>query len=267
MTRAKVERFSVPQLFEDADISRNTCPIDLPDVSRSRKEVWLIRAPLNFDGSVLNDVTLDLEGDSVEFSSVNQDTKKYEAVAVRELQENEAQSPYLLLPSTEMKTLDPGPAFRGQIIIMESLNSQSSLPELPDIKPSQAPKMPEGLRQRFKPYGSDEPWQRESQSRGSGQTHKKKQKKRKAGDVDDEDGDERLHGVDGLDTVDGQRTNNDREGEADSSQRKSKKKKMKRKHEDELVLEEVHPIPRQRTVEEENAASPKKKKKKKKSKD
>ena len=47
-----------------------------------------------------------------------------------------------------------GPAFKGQVVIMESLSlPPSSSQSLPEMKQSEAPKMPEGLRQRFKPFG------------------------------------------------------------------------------------------------------------------
>ena len=50
-----------------------------------------------------------------------------------------------------------GPAFKGQIVVMESLSSLPSGKTLPDITPSEAPKIPDGLRQRFKPFGWGKP--------------------------------------------------------------------------------------------------------------
>eukprot|EP00057_Strongylocentrotus_purpuratus_P007821 XP_011662295.1 PREDICTED: DNA-directed RNA polymerase I subunit RPA34 [Strongylocentrotus purpuratus] len=267
MTR--IERFTTPPSFEEVDLSEGECPLDLKDVSKSRKELWLIRAPLGFDGSSLNGVTLDLDGDSVEFSCEEGAGKKYEAMSVRQLKENEGQSPYLLLPSQEERNLEPGPAFKGQVVIMESLSlPPSSSQSLPEMKQSEAPKMPEGLRQRFKPFGCEKPWQGEDKPSPSSQPKKssssRMKRKIKEENTPNDEVLDHVTRVTGLETVDGRIVDEEGEPEPES---KKKMKKAKRKHIKEEVAEEESRPEHTDDVVDEGGSSPRRKKKKKKSKD
>ncbi|XP_041458801.1 DNA-directed RNA polymerase I subunit RPA34-like isoform X2 [Lytechinus variegatus] len=242
----KIERFINPPSFEEVDLSEDNCPLSMKDVSKSRKELWLIRAPLGFDCSAIEDVTLNLDGDPVEFSSEG-DNKKYEAVSVRQNKENEGRSPYLLLPSQEGRNLEPGPAFKGQIVIMESPSLPPSNQSLPEIKQSEAPKMPEGLIQRFKPFG----WEKLSSPM------KKKTIKEEIASDDGSLG--HIPRVSGLEISDGD--------EEQDTKSKKNKKKAKRKHEKKEVSEENSKLDQADDVLDESEGSPRKKKKKKKSKD
>ncbi|XP_071484763.1 DNA-directed RNA polymerase I subunit RPA34-like [Diadema antillarum] len=148
----KIDRYTAPPLFEEVSFPEGVYPLSQSAASKSSKELWLIRAPAHFDGSALNDVSLNLDGEVVEFSSAGKRLRKYEAVSIQALQENGMESPYLLLPSKDKEVLLPAPAFRGQVTIMETPTLPPS-DGAPDIEASKAPEMPRGLRQRFRPFG------------------------------------------------------------------------------------------------------------------
>ncbi|XP_063405152.1 uncharacterized protein LOC134688388 [Mytilus trossulus] len=178
-------RYNLPEGYEPfklSEASKDVCKEDL-----RHKDLWLIKAPVNFDIQNLNGMDIDLNG-CTEFSS--KDDELYE-VDVTEDTTNEMSTFAPIFPSREKSSFVLGPKFKGQIHVMQSL-------EIPDLPPIKIPepivhKIPEGLIPRFEPFGSGEPLKLGkrkhdhdgNRSNSSSKSHKKKHRH----DEDYSDGD------------------------------------------------------------------------------
>ncbi|XP_076078060.1 uncharacterized protein LOC143048311 isoform X2 [Mytilus galloprovincialis] len=168
-------RYNLPEGYELsklAESSKDVCKEDL-----KHKDLWLIKAPVNFDIQNFNGMEIDLNG-CTEFSS--KDDELYE-VDVTEDTTNEMSSFAPIFPSREKLSFVLGPKFKGQIHVMQSL-------EIPDLPPIKIPEpivhnIPKGLIPRFEPFGSGEPLKlgkrkhhdhEGNKSNSSSKSHKKK---------------------------------------------------------------------------------------------
>ncbi|XP_071141144.1 uncharacterized protein [Mytilus edulis] len=168
-------RYNLPdgyELSKLAESSKDVCKEDL-----RHKDLWLIKAPVNFDIQNFNGMEIDLNG-CTEFSS--KDDELYE-VDVTEDTTNEMSTFAPIFPSKEKSSFVLGPKFKGQIHVMQSL-------EIPDLPPIKIPEpivhnIPKGLIPRFEPFGSGEPLKlgkrkhhdhEGNKSNSSSKSHKKK---------------------------------------------------------------------------------------------
>ncbi|XP_052092817.1 uncharacterized protein LOC127729171 [Mytilus californianus] len=168
-------RYNIPEGYEPSKLTESNTDMCKEDLRH--KDLWLIKAPVNFDIQNLNGMAIDLNG-CTEFSS--KDDELYE-VDVTEDTTNEMSTFAPILPSREKSSFVLGPKFRGQIHVMQSLE----IPDLPAIKIPEpiAHKIPKGLIPRFEPFGSGDPVKlgkrkhhdhKGNKSNSSSKSHKKK---------------------------------------------------------------------------------------------
>lgn len=168
-------RYNIPEGYEPSKLTESNTDMCKEDLRH--KELWLIKAPVNFDIQNLNGMAIDLNG-CTEFSS--KDDELYE-VDVTEDTTNEMSTFAPIFPSREKSSFVLGPKFRGQIHVMQSLE----IPDLPPIKIPEpiAHKIPKGLIPRFEPFGSGDPVKlgkrkhrdhEGNKSNSSSKSHKKK---------------------------------------------------------------------------------------------
>lgn len=149
-------RFACSSDFESVkwNSSDGKSSLRLEDVQKSSKELWLIQAPHDFDFENLSGQQVLLNAQQIlnsNASSSNQGNKKYDVYASSQ---DKVSAPHIILPSHKTKKLSPGPAFQGHITITESVAVPGvSFPHTPPTKQE----IPRGLKQRFVPFGWDEP--------------------------------------------------------------------------------------------------------------
>ncbi|XP_072017824.1 uncharacterized protein [Amphiura filiformis] len=128
------------------------------DIQKSSKELWLIKAPHDFDFDGFNDQELLLNAEQILRSrntGSHGNRKKYNVMAMKMTSNSQNSPANVLLPSRNSTELMPGPAFQGQITIT---NSVAVLPvTLPPTPPTRTYELPPGLKQRYVPFGYEEP--------------------------------------------------------------------------------------------------------------
>ncbi|XP_019620621.1 PREDICTED: DNA-directed RNA polymerase I subunit RPA34-like isoform X2 [Branchiostoma belcheri] len=220
----------------------------------SDQELWVIRAPKDFDPRCLSGQKVKLH----KSTTVETETgSKYDLQVTKNTQHLQQEGLSLLLPNEQDGRLATVPLMHGEINIMQSV----AVPSV-TIPPPAAPlntQLPEGLRPRFKPFGWREPKPVNrhtfAQRRDSVHSEKKKKKKRK-------------HDIEDIEEVDSSKKRKTEDVETDRLVADSntsteledrvhkKKKKKKEKSEEEATEAAIEDI-------SETPDSKKKKKKKK----
>lgn len=172
-------RYKTPEGFEPSKLTVSKSDVCQEDLNG--KELWLIRAPVDFDIKQLDGSDIDLKG-HVDFHTIQNDY--YEVMGTRD-KRHQLRSFTTILPSKEKSSFVVGPGFKGQIHVMQSLEIPP-LPPIKELKPV-VHNVPEDLKQRFEPFGSGSPRRHEKrhQHLKSGSQHKRKIKEEK--DLTDEE--------------------------------------------------------------------------------
>uniref|UniRef100_UPI00358EB642 DNA-directed RNA polymerase I subunit RPA34 isoform X2 n=1 Tax=Myxine glutinosa TaxID=7769 RepID=UPI00358EB642 len=145
--RSRKDQFECPEGFEltTCEPLRGFCADKLAGSACADAELWLIKTPATFDPTLLMGRKVQLCADEV--MSVQSGPSTYKVMAKKEPSELS-----LLLPSTKTAGLLPTGSFCGNITITEDVGGLSSTVQHP-IPPSPVPKLPSGLKQRFRPFG------------------------------------------------------------------------------------------------------------------
>ncbi|XP_070571005.1 protein FAM133-like [Ptychodera flava] len=141
-------KFDCPDDFAEVSYHDSSGPT-VEDVE-SGKELWLIRMPYNFDASKLNGQTVVLDGSQRILQEGDSDIAYEVQSSTTKLSETSNLS--VLLPSRKSKRLAPAPPISGQMNIIQSI-------DIPPMKIPQPPapkytELPEGVKLRYKPFGS-----------------------------------------------------------------------------------------------------------------
>ncbi|XP_033126181.1 DNA-directed RNA polymerase I subunit RPA34-like [Anneissia japonica] len=210
------DKFVCPDKFQKIKPTYDT--LCLEDVKgNTNKELWLIRAPLNFDCSLLDgqkcipNAQYKL-GDDTQFEAIVKETKQVGNITA-------------VLPSKKKKKLLPGPAFKGLISVVSRV--EVAPVDIPMSPPKMSFDIPTGLQQRYTPFGCGSPL-------------KKRKRKRKRRNEKEED--ERF-----KDSV--IRVKEEKEDILDTSSSKKKKRKKDKRN---TKPEEVEMNIREETESEEN---------------
>ncbi|XP_022081582.1 DNA-directed RNA polymerase I subunit RPA34-like [Acanthaster planci] len=146
-------RFECPPDFRRVRISTEDEPLYLEDLQEA-KELWFIKTPQNFDVKSLNSKTVPLNGRQV-LDEVEETYTSYELLVSQNAPLDKHSLPRLLLPSKSQADLVPGPAFGGQLSVIETVDVPPVV--LPPSPPPRTNELPPGLKQRFHPFGWEEP--------------------------------------------------------------------------------------------------------------
>ncbi|XP_070558572.1 protein FAM133-like [Ptychodera flava] len=141
-------KFDCPDDFAEVSYHDSSGPT-VEDIGPG-KELWLIRMPHNFDASKLNGQTVVLDGTQRIRQEGDSDIAYEVQSSTTKLSETSNLS--VLLPSRKSKRLAPAPPISGQMNIIQSI-------VIPPMKIPQPPapkytELPEGLKLRYKPFGS-----------------------------------------------------------------------------------------------------------------
>ncbi|XP_070569418.1 DNA-directed RNA polymerase I subunit RPA34-like [Ptychodera flava] len=141
-------KFDCPDDFAEVSYHDSSGPT-VEDVG-SGKELWLIRMPYNFDASKLNGQTVVLDGSQRILQEGDSDIAYEVQSSTTKL--SETSNLNVLLPSKKSKRLAPAPPISGQMNIIQSI-------DIPPMKIPQPPapkytELPEGVKLRYKPFGS-----------------------------------------------------------------------------------------------------------------
>uniref|UniRef100_A0A452I4V0 CD3e molecule associated protein n=1 Tax=Gopherus agassizii TaxID=38772 RepID=A0A452I4V0_9SAUR len=144
------------------------------------KELWLIRAPADFSPDSLNGCAVPLVGFQTLKTKFDGTQQVFDIHSALE----ESGSPYLLVSSTHSDQLSCAASFHGCMRICERFGDPSSRSPGQAVRARPAPQVPEGLRQRFLPFGSSPKQQCPEAATSTpatdvlGSARKKKKKKR-----------------------------------------------------------------------------------------
>lgn len=172
-------RYKTPEGFEPSKLTVSKSDVCQEDLDG--KELWLIRAPVDFDIKQLDGSDIDLKG-HVDFRTIQNDY--YEVIGTRD-KRHQLRSFSTIFPSKEKSSFVVGPKFKGQIHVMQSLEIPP-LPPIKELKPV-VHNVPEDLKQRFEPFGSGSPrrYEKKHQHHKAGSLLKRKIKEEK--DLTDEE--------------------------------------------------------------------------------
>ncbi|XP_033648113.1 DNA-directed RNA polymerase I subunit RPA34-like isoform X2 [Asterias rubens] len=150
---ATTKSFECPPGFQQVEISAEDEQIYLDDIQGS--EFWLIKTPHDFDAKRLNGVNVSLSGR--QFLKEDDDSEVSYELHASKNKALDMRLPHLLLPSQrgEKAKLVPAPAFTGSLAVMETVAIPPVL--LPPSPPKRSNELPPGLKQRFKPFGWEDP--------------------------------------------------------------------------------------------------------------
>ncbi|XP_071960166.1 uncharacterized protein [Antedon mediterranea] len=140
------DKFTCPAKFKKCKPDYDgLCLEDLK--GENEKEIWLIRAPIDFESSFLDGKKLIQNaqyklGENKQFQLIVKESKQVGNITA-------------VLPSKKKKKLQTGPAFKGLISVV---NSVDVLPvDLPMSPPKMSFDIPQDLKQRFTPFGCGSP--------------------------------------------------------------------------------------------------------------
>ncbi|XP_065276764.1 DNA-directed RNA polymerase I subunit RPA34 [Emys orbicularis] len=169
-------------------LPRFQCPPDFspspfaPEELRGpSKELWLIRAPADFSPDSLDGCAVPLVG----FQTLKTRSDGTQRVFDIHSALEEPGSPYLLVSSTRSGQLSCAASFHGCMRICERFGDPSSRSPGQAVAARPAPQVPEGLRQRFLPFGGSPKQQCPEAATSTpatevlGSARKKKKKKKK----------------------------------------------------------------------------------------
>ncbi|CAE1264447.1 unnamed protein product [Acanthosepion pharaonis] len=164
---AVVHDFICPPEFEPEEVNPDDPSQIIADFEDENIELWMIKAPFNFDVSLLSGHEL-----KNHFNIPSKDKSDTEYVAVATENHPMHQSLQAVVPHKSKNKLKIGPSFKGYIDIVQSVAiPKCDNPTLPQEKTYH---IPSNLKQRYIPYGSRSP-----PRISSSQIVKTKSKKRK----------------------------------------------------------------------------------------
>ncbi|XP_063794517.1 DNA-directed RNA polymerase I subunit RPA34-like isoform X2 [Pseudophryne corroboree] len=161
------------------------CPSNFVPVAECRgsvksdtdTEVWLIKAPSDFTPESFSSHRLPLSGYKMQKMKVNSVKKYYHVMS-----SHCSDSPFRALlcsPEPSAGSLVCAPPFQGIITLAEAHGDHTALNSIPDRPPLL---IPQGLKQRYRPFGATAPRavpDNVGQSQWSGSTKKKKKAKKR----------------------------------------------------------------------------------------
>ncbi|XP_077986337.1 uncharacterized protein LOC144440811 [Glandiceps talaboti] len=161
-------RFECPDDFIQVEYNKDLSSVAIEDIG-SNKELWLIRTPYsNFDPSKFDGQTFIMNGmQSVRHG--NDSDMTYE-VHSSTTEHAETDNLTILLPSRISKQLVPAPPISGQMSFIQSI----IVPPM-HLPPPSKPKfteLPDGLKLRYKPFGSTTP-RKSRKHKGKDKKHKR----------------------------------------------------------------------------------------------
>ncbi|XP_030075242.1 DNA-directed RNA polymerase I subunit RPA34 isoform X1 [Microcaecilia unicolor] len=116
----------------------------------SSTELWLIKAPVDFNPECFNSRKVPLCGFQTVKSKKDGASRLYSIFSST----RDMGSSYLLAPSSEEGRLACGPALCGYLNVCDSFSGPTGNSPPKAIAAIPAPKIPEGLKQRFQPFGA-----------------------------------------------------------------------------------------------------------------
>ncbi|CAM5173176.1 unnamed protein product [Eretmochelys imbricata] len=175
----ELPRFQCPPDFSPSPFAPGT-PFDPDELRGPSKELWLIRAPADFSPDSLDGCAVPLVG----FQTLKTKFDRTQRVFDIHSTLGELGSPSLLVSSTHSGQLSCAASFHGCMRICERFGDPSSRSPGQAVAARPPLQVPEGLRQRFLPFGGS-PKQRCPEATTStpvtdvlGSARKKKKKKR-----------------------------------------------------------------------------------------
>ncbi|XP_069500786.1 DNA-directed RNA polymerase I subunit RPA34 [Ambystoma mexicanum] len=150
LVQGKEQKFACPSDFVPCPFTQ-VSSFTKEKLNSSSTELWLIKAPLDFNPASFNSKNIPLIG----FQSVkvkNDGKKRFYNIFSSP---RETGASRLIVPSAEEGRMLCGPPFQGYISISDSFGEHGST--LHTIPASPALQIPEGLKQRFQPFGATPP--------------------------------------------------------------------------------------------------------------
>nr|XP_033812630.1 DNA-directed RNA polymerase I subunit RPA34 isoform X1 [Geotrypetes seraphini] len=142
-------KFKSPADFVESSLE--TVPsFMLNKLCSSSSELWLIKAPVDFNPECFNSQKVPLCGFQSLKSKKDGASRRYSIFS----SSRDLDSSYLLVPSSEEGQLACGPAFSGYLNVCENFSGSTRKSPPKAISASPAPQIPEGLKQRFQPFGA-----------------------------------------------------------------------------------------------------------------
>ncbi|XP_053729237.1 CD3e molecule, epsilon associated protein isoform X2 [Synchiropus splendidus] len=216
-------------------LSYKSCGSMLTEHLKKRKsELWLVKAPVNFDPECVKDMKLSLSGlQSVKVPGKASSQQIFNILASPQC----SPDMHLLTSSTSSDQMLVAPPFSGLLDISESYGcSEANGPPLA-LPAAPAPTIPPGLKLRFHPFGSKTPTQVKTEVDGllgaDDKEGRKKKKKKKKKQIKTEPVEEQvIVKQEPVDEVQSESTT-----EVLSGEKKKKKKKRDRQEEVEVKQE------------------------------
>lgn len=162
MTQGNERKFACPSDFIP-------CPFTLltsftkEKLNRSNTELWLIKAPFDFNPSSFNSKNIPLIGFRSEKIKNDGKTRLYNIFSSA----RETCASHLLVPSEDHDQLLSGPSFQGHINICDSFGEPSG--DLHPVPATPTLKITVDLKQRFQPFGATAATRSEAMISGLGE--------------------------------------------------------------------------------------------------
>ncbi|XP_019717121.1 DNA-directed RNA polymerase I subunit RPA34 isoform X1 [Hippocampus comes] len=172
------ERSSKYQCPDDfVCFSHKPCSNTLTEsLKSSESELWLIKAPANFDPRCLRGASVNLSGfQTLKLPSASAAGEGHGQQVYNILASNHGTADLRLLTAASSSPV-VGPAFSGLLSVCESYGGARAPPCVVHAPP--APAIPPGLKQRFQPFGSKTPTTAQ-ETQDEDRKRKKKKKKDK----------------------------------------------------------------------------------------
>ncbi|XP_006811615.1 DNA-directed RNA polymerase I subunit RPA34-like [Saccoglossus kowalevskii] len=141
-------RYGCPEDFVQVlhKVNPSVC---IEDINNDNNEVWLIKAPYNFNPAQLSGQTVVLNG-TQKIANDPDSAIDYEVQAVTGNQ-SKCKNLNLLLPSKKTSTLVPALPIKGQMSILQSVKQPPV--DIPSPAVPMYTQLPEGLKVRYTPFG------------------------------------------------------------------------------------------------------------------
>ncbi|XP_041035288.1 CD3e molecule, epsilon associated protein [Carcharodon carcharias] len=160
----KMTKFKCPSEFIPCPLAE-LCDLTSEKVNGPSTELWLIKAPVDFDPHGFSGRKIPLVGFQTLKSKTCRD-KRYNVFGMS----TGAGGVCLVLPSETAGHMESCPPFAGCISIGESWEDTGGSDEPHSIPVSPAPSIPPGLKLRFQPFGATPPRQLPRKRRGAAAT-------------------------------------------------------------------------------------------------
>ncbi|XP_061137232.1 CD3e molecule, epsilon associated protein [Syngnathus typhle] len=172
----KSSKYQCPDDFVSFD--HQPCRSTLTErLKRKKSELWLIKAPANFDPRCLQGASVNLSGfQTLKLPSAADAGERHGQHVYNILASSHCTNDLRLL-TADSSSPAVGPAFSGILSVSESYEGVQMPPCV--VHASPAPAIPDGLKQRFQPFGSKTPTTSQERQVEDGKRKKKKKKDRK----------------------------------------------------------------------------------------